>query len=230
MRTPTPRRFGWSLVLVGGLAWLSIGCSPATLSMLMMPWSDNKIDPEYKLFADSKEINLVILSNFAQSEFRAEINPADTELAARVAEFLRKRCNENKHKLKIVPHTQVRNFQEKEQSSGEFSAMEAGKHFKADFVLDLTIQSLSLFEKNSYPKMFRGSTEISVNLYKMNVKEGDNKVFSKDYRTEYPSRGPIDAGNSNPASFRNLLLAKVARDVTKMLIAFPPEERMPTLD
>ena len=227
MRSQKSRRLGWTLVAVGCLAWLSIGCSPASLSMLLMPFSDNKIDPEYKLFAASKELKLVILSNFSNPEFREDVLAAENELADRVAEYMRKRCTENSHKIKIVSQVEVRNFQQKEGTTGDLFAKEVGKKFKADYVLDLNIQSMNLYEKNTFPKMFRGTTQIAVSLYKIDGKDGEQKPFSKLIQSEYPgARGPIPADNSSASAFRNLFLTKVSRDLTKLLIAFPPEERM----
>ncbi len=71
-------RYGWrwALVLCGGLAWLSIGCSPQSLTMFLLPFDDNKKEPDYKLFPDKKffaegpEIKLVVLANFARTELR----------------------------------------------------------------------------------------------------------------------------------------------------------------
>src|SRR5947208_2436748 len=105
MSKQTRSRYGWRwfLVLLGGLSWLSIGCSPQTLSMFLMPFTDNKVDPEYKLFAADKEVTLVILSNFKDAQFQEEIRKADTELADQVSQFLRNRCEANKHKLKLIP-------------------------------------------------------------------------------------------------------------------------------
>ena len=220
-------RYGWrwTLLLLGGLAWLSIGCSPQSLSMLIMPFTDTNIQPEYPLFKPDKEITLVILSSFDRPPIHHDLLAADVELAGHLANALRKRCADNKHRIKIVQDAQVRGELLNRSSGAELRAVEIGKKFKADYVLDLTINSFSLYEPGFAPPFFRGRVDIATALYKVDVKEGDHRVFYKDFRTEYPSTGPVEAGNVPAANFRNRFLPAVARDLSKVFISYPPEER-----
>jgi hypothetical protein len=222
-------RWRWLMVLFGFVSWMSLGCNPQTLSFLAMPWSDNKMDPDYKLFAQDKELTVVILSNFAHPQLHPDLQPAEMELAEKVATAMRERCSANKHKLKIVPYAEVRGYQVKQWVEGNPNPLQVGKKFKADFVIDMSIQSLSLYEKRSSPPLFRGQAEISVNLFKVDVKDGDHKVFNKDYRGE-GSPTPFDAGSTSPATFRASFLSKMARDISKMFIAYPTDEKGPFED
>jgi hypothetical protein len=227
--TAARSRYGWRwiLILIGGLAWVSIGCSPQTLSVFLMPFTDNNTPPEYKLFAADKEITLAVVTNFARPEIHPDLQAADAELAELVAQAFRKRCTDNKHKIKIVPIAQVRSqeLRQRELAGGELSGVEIGKNLKADFVLELTINSVSLYEKNTYPPMYRGKTDIAVNLYKVDVKDGEHKVFAREYPRIFPAgSGPIDANSMSPTMFRRGFLMKVANDVAKMFIAYPPDE------
>lgn len=226
---PLAPRLGWrwSLILCGGLAWLSLGCSPQTLTMFLLPFTDDKKDPEYKLFTKDSEVQLVILSNFATRQFQPEIMPADRELADSVAGHLRKRCQANKHNLKLVPQADVRAYQLKQMAEeGDVSPFEIGKHFKADFVLDLTIEQFGLFKKDGYPKMYGGSTRINVQLFDTKTKDEEPPVFRKSFVCEYSgSRGiPMEVGNSNPADFRQMFIRRLGRDISRLLIAFPLDE------
>jgi hypothetical protein len=218
------RRWGWIVILLGGLAWVSIGCNPQSLSMIMMPWTDNKAAPEYKLFSDKKTIKLVILANF-RLEGRSmpqEIVPAEHELAESVSQFFNKRCLENKQKIEIVSHMKVRDFQVKDPDA---NPIEIGKHFKADYVLELDINSLSVYAKIQ-PKMFKGSAEIEANLYKMDAKEGEYKVFTKNIASEYPvSRPPVEANGASPVPFRRAFITELGREISRLFIPFDPEEK-----
>jgi hypothetical protein len=216
------------LVLVAGMAWLSVGCNPQMLSMIIMPFTDTNVDPEYKLFAKDKEITLVIMSNFVRPELQPELQGADAELAIQVAQAFRDRCTKNKHKIKIVSDAQVRSRQLNQFAGGQLSAVEIGKHFKADFVLDVTVNSLSLYEKDTYPKMYRGKMDLAISMYKVNSTDDDgNKVFgTKELKRGFPSGpAPIDKDSMTPSWFRTTFLTKVANDVAKTFIAYPPEER-----
>jgi hypothetical protein len=222
-------RYGWRwmLILLGGMAWVSVGCNPQSMSMFLMPFTDNNTPPEYKLFAADKEIKLAIVTNFARPEIHPDLLAADAELAELVGQTIRKRCEDNKHKIKIVPIAQVRNqeLKQRQLTGGEPSAVDVGKNLKVDYVLELTINSVSIYEKNTWPQMYRGKTDIAVNLYKVDVKDGEHKVFCKEYPRIFPAgSGPIDASSMSPTMFRRGFLMKVANDVAKMFIAFPPDE------
>jgi hypothetical protein len=228
MTKQSKSRYGWRwiIVLLGGVAWISIGCSPQTLSVFLMPFTDNSIDPEYKLFAADKKITLAIMSNFTRPEIHPELQGADAELADLVAAKLRERCQKNGHKIEIIPSVQVRSEEMKQRAAGDVNPIDLGKNLKAEYVLDLNINLFSIYEPNYFPKMFRGKTEIALAVYKIDAKNGEQKVFYKDHPRIYPSSsGPIDAGASSPAAFRRVFLAKVANDISKVLIAYPPEEK-----
>jgi hypothetical protein len=222
-------RFGWRwiLVLIGGLAWVSIGCNPQSLSAFLMPFSDNNTPPEYKLFAVDKQITLAIVANFARPEIHPDLQAADAELAELVADTFRKRCADNKHKIKIVPIAQVRSqeLKQRQLTGGDISAVEIGKSLKADFILEMNVNYVTIYEKNTYPRMYRGQTDISVNLFKVDAKDGEHKVFTKEYPRIYPAgSGPIDASSMSSTMFRRGFLTKVANDISKMFIAYPPDE------
>jgi hypothetical protein len=223
MAQSTPTR--WVIVALGLLAGFSLGCSPASLAMLVLPWMPNNVDPDYKLFAKDKEITLVLLVNFAQPPIHPDHVSVKDELPDHVAQFFRKRCQENKHKIKIVSQVEARSQEQRLKAEGTYSPDELGKHFKADFVLELNVQSCSLYEKNHFPKAFRGVVEMSVHLHKLNAKDEDD--FHRDLKLEFPTglREPIDSGSTNPTAFRRMFLTKVARDVTKLFIAFPADEK-----
>ncbi len=227
MTSQTRYRLAWLPVVGAFLAWLSIGCSPQTLTMLVLPFQDNKKDPEYKLFAADKEIVLVVMANFASRQLQPEIMSADHELADSVAQHLRKRSTENKHTLKIVPQADVRSFALKQLAAeGDVTPHEIGKHFKADFVLDMTIDEFGLFKKGAYPKMYGGHARINLFLYDAKTKDEDAPVFRKSFVSDYSgSKGiPLEVGNSNPAEFRQLYMRRLGRDISRLLVAFPMDE------
>ena len=237
MASPQTSRIGWrwSLIALGLLAWASIGCSPSSLSMLLMPFADNKIAPEYKLFTKSDKllgkeepITLVILAGFAQPPVHPDHVAVEAELPEQLAQFFRKRCHENKHKLKLVPQAEVKAKKVELLAKGEFDPVEVGKLCKADYVLEVKIRSLSLHDKiYGEGNTFRGRAQISVGMHKMNVKDDDfEPSFHRELNYEYPREGVL-AGTTDLAAFRRRFETKIARDVTKLFISFPPEEKNP---
>ncbi|MBI2803493.1 MAG: hypothetical protein HYX68_00740 [Planctomycetes bacterium] len=216
----------WMFLVLAGLAGLSIGCNPQSLSMLLMPFQDTNIQPEWPLFKKNKELTLVILANFAKGEDRADLRPAATELADELVTAFRQRCEANSHKIKIVPNLEVRAKQLNLGSDALRRPVELGEQFKADYVLDLTINSISLYAKGYHPLMFRGQTDININLYKVKGKDGETRVFTKEFRRAFPNNSlPMDASSISAAGFRQLFVRKTAHDIAKIFLAYPPEER-----
>src|SRR5262245_38960919 len=122
-------RYGWRWMLVLGaaFAWLSIGCSPATLSYIVMPFVDNNKEPDCKALTGEKEFTLVILSDFSDPPFKQQYTPAAHELAEHVGIGLRKRCVANRQTVKIVPQFEVRNYYTKLKSEdGDISPVSIG--------------------------------------------------------------------------------------------------------
>ncbi|MSU79279.1 MAG: hypothetical protein EXS16_14450 [Gemmataceae bacterium] len=220
-------RWRWMLVLSGFLAWCSIGCNPATFGFL---FPEDTIQPEHKifkgekeyLFVGEKEVTVAVLCHFERPPLKQELAGADIELADLVAQTLRRNAQDNKHKLKIVPASEIRGAFHKQLATGHVNKVELGKQFKADYVLEMSIGEMTLYEKNTYPAMFRGNTDIVVDLYDVNSKDVDRKIYTKDFRTQYPgTSGPIDAGTANPGQFRGVFLLRIAANISKLFIEYP---------
>src|SRR5207253_506396 len=161
----------WAALFLS-MAGLVIGCNPQTLNFLLMPWVDDREQPKCKLVcADKKEVMVAIVTTFANLETRPEMLPIESELSDRLAADMRKRAAANKEKIKFVPTSKVRSLMN--QSAGNtLSPQEIGRKLKADFVINLEINSISLYEKGSFNQLFRGKTEIAVTCVDINKPTG----------------------------------------------------------
>ena len=220
-------RYGWRWMLVLGaaFAWLSIGCSPQTISYFILPFMDNNNQPECKALAAEKEFTLVILSNFSDPPFKQEYAPAAHELAEQVGVGLRKRCVANKQTVKIVPQLEVRNHYTKLLSEdGDLSPVSIGKKFKADYVLDLTIDRFSLYQEKS--PLYQGTARIGVKLYQVNPKDGEHLVFPTTYLGNYTGRRGVilDVGSMNPADFRQMFMRKMGQELSRYFVPYSQDE------
>jgi len=218
-----PSRRWYAAAFVFTTLWLSIGCNPATLSMFFVPFVDDKIPATHKLAVKGKEVTVCVLANFAKLETRSDLVPAESELPELVAQQLRKRCQENKEKVKIIPPARTRSYS---QAADSRSLKEIGKHFQADYVIVLEIQDLTLYEKASSNLLYRGNIDLQVRVVDLNQQEGDGTVFSEYYRGEFPGSRPVDASEMNIAQFRQRFLNKVAADVARFFTAYPREQRL----
>ncbi len=235
-RSPMPPAPGharrrWTLRvagLVGPLVavWVLAGCNPASIATLLVPFVDDKEPPKCKLSAANKETSVAIVTWFGNRELGLwpDLMPADNELSEKLAVHLRERYAANKEKVKIVPHAQVRGFQSKVVSD-TWSPAEVGKRVKADYVIALEINALSLYEKSTYQQLLRGNTEIAVKVYDVAKPAGEQVIFDDFYRRTFPKEHPIDADGS-AQQFRALFINRIARELSKLFAAYERDERM----
>lgn len=218
------RTWRWTALLLGTL-WVSIGCTPATVTWFLLPFSDDRIPPKCpEVLADKKEVTVCIVTDYATLETRPETAPAERELAEAFAQQLRKRCQENKEKIKVVPPEKVRSYK-RQADFATRSNYEVGKHFKADFVIALEINHLSIYEKGSSHSLFRGNTELNVQVVDVNKPAGEGTIFTEPYRREFPTNGPRDSSDMSPTQFRHAFVNAVASDLARLFTAYPKEQR-----
>ncbi len=218
----------WIVFLLGCIA-LTVGCSPITMfNFLLVPWVDNKVPPKCKLAPTEKdkEVSVVLLCDFASLETRPELLPVERELCDRLAQHLRKRFQENKEKISFLPHARVKSYLNQHRDSGLLSAQEIGQHFKADYVINLEIEHLHLYERGSWNRLFRGNTEIAVKVFNVTQPRDEALIFEEIYHCEYPASNPIDANDTSVAQFRALFVNRLARDLARWFAAFPIDEKV----
>jgi hypothetical protein len=222
----------WPSLLLGmlflGTLLLNTGCiNPASLEFLFMPWKDNKEQPKMPLVTDKKkETTVVILASFANPlEARPEFQTVDQELCVKLTQKLEERYKDNKEKVKIIPYYKVKSYLNKELDPTLLAKRDVGKHFKANYVINLEINSMSFYE-GSYRQLFRGHTEISVTVFDMSKEAEEGPVYDDIYQTDYPNHGPIDAGNESVLSFRTAFIGRLARDLSRYFAAYPADERL----
>lgn len=226
-RSAADRRWA-SLVLLLGSITLAIGCNPLTMaSFFLLPWLNDKLPPECPLASKDKdkEVAVVLLTSFANLETRPEFQLADNDLNQRLAQQLRKRFEENKEKVTIIPPPRVKGYLATHSDRGPLDRYDLGKHFKADYVVDLEINSIGLFVPGSAQRLVLGTADITVTVLDVNQPRGEGTIFETVYRTEYPDSGPQDAGNGGAGQFRGLFLDRMAKDLTRYFASYPMDEK-----
>lgn len=225
MATHRRDQFLRNATIVLCLVWFAIGCGPASLAFLFMPFVDDKVPPKCKLASADKEITVVIASRFENLEIRPEVQPAEQELAETLAQQLRTRFKENKEKVKVVPPLRVRPHLSKLKEWDAPGLIQVGEHFQADYVIALNIQSLSLVMPNSYNSLYQGRADLEVTVYDVHQPSLESVILKQPFRCEYPTSRPIDSSGSNPTQFRMLFTNRMARDLARLFTAYPSDER-----
>jgi hypothetical protein len=212
------RRWKWTALILGA-AWLSIGCTPATISYFFVP---STVPPVCKL-AKKKEVTVCVVTSFTSLETRTEAIEADRELADAFAVQLRRRAKENKEKIQIVSPEKVRAYQM--QNLENVSLQDIGKHFKADYVIALEVNNLSLYERGSSQQLYRGITDLTIKVVDVAKPEDEGVIYTEPYQREYPQNAPRAASDLSIGQFRAIFLNTVATELVRRFTAYPIESR-----
>ena len=217
----------WRLRLIAGtmvLAIAGVGCNPFNLAYFLTGGPESKVDPDFRLATKEHEVTVLILA-YSTADVQTDQVGVDRQLGAMVARQLQDRCQVNKEKVKIVPIHQVEKFKADHPGWKSMGAVEMGKHFDADFVVDLELVRLGLYESGSHRSLYRGSSKIDVAVLDVR-KPLDGPVLKKSISVEYPkSRGPIPvADDNNPDKFRDLFVNRIATEICWLFTTHPFSE------
>ena len=197
----------------GGLlvAMLAVACNPLTGTFFLLFGIDPKEPAEFHLAAEGREIRVLILA-YSAMEARPELVGLDQQLGKLVAKKLDEGCKANGEKIRIVPPHKVEKFKDDHPGWRSMSATEIGRKFDADFIIDLEVVGMTLYEKDSHNRLFRGRSHVSVALLDLRkVEEGP--IYKKEYTNEYPKTRLIPVEDSNLEQFRDTFWNKMATDI-----------------
>jgi hypothetical protein len=200
--------------LLSGLvgAALFAGCDPATTLFFLMP--EGKEEPELKalIAADKKKEVTVVILTYAAMEPQMEFIQADRQIAQLLAKQMNELFRADGDKVLIIPPRKVEEFKNKNPSWHSMEMTEIGRFFKADYLIYLELNKLSLYEPGSYNQMLRGRAEISISVVDMQHPDDTEEPEVKRYVYPADSRGAEAVDLDTPPSlFRQKFLAYVAK-------------------
>jgi hypothetical protein len=191
------------------------GCNLMALPFFLLPGMEPKHEARCKLVPhdDRKEVRVLILPS-SGLQTRPEFTRLDRELGRLLYMQLGEGFKKNKEKVTIVAMSQVEKYKDDHPSWSSLSPEEIGKDFHVDYVIDLEINAVTLYEPGSANTLFRGHAEISLNVVDVQ-KASEGPVYREEYTIDYPrARGPIPASESNVSQFRQRFLSTIARELS----------------
>lgn len=206
----------WRLRIIAGvmvLASAGIGCNPFNLAYFLSGGPEAKVEPELKLAEKDHEINVLILA-YSTADVQNEQVGVDRQLGTLVQRQLQDRCQVNKEKVKIVPIHKVEKFKADHPGWKSMGAAEIGRQFDADFVVDLELVRLGLYEPGSHRQLYKGTCKVDVSVLDVR-KPQDGPVLKKSITVEYPkSRGPKPVmDDNNTEKFRDEFINRIATEI-----------------
>jgi hypothetical protein len=199
---------------------LTAGCNPLMLPFFMGDL-DPKAQPPCKLATDDKhrEVRVLILS-YCALETRQELLGADRDLCAFLAQKMTESAQANKENLKVISSAKVQRYKDEHPNWQAMGADEIGKYFHADYVIELEVTALGLFQPRTYNQVMRGNAEISVRVHDMR-KPGEEPKYTNEYSCEFPKSHEVPISDMSPAKFRLMFLTKVASELSWFFTAHP---------
>jgi hypothetical protein len=203
---------------VGGLIAAAVacfGCNMLSLPFFLMTGMDPKHEPKCRLSTDDKDQEVKVLVLASKSlETRPEFLRVDRELASLMVRQLQQAYKENKENVTLIPAPKVEKYKDEHPNWRAMDVREIGRHFKADYVINLEINSLSMYEKGSANTLYRGHADVSIKV--VDVRKGeDEPIYDEEYTCEFPrTRGPISVDDNSAQQFRQLFLGQVARELS----------------
>lgn len=220
------RRTVW-LGLWGSI--LILGCSfPQGLYFIMPEAKDPAVLKKLADDESKKEIKVVIWTYMSLNPGEVLIQ-ADRRLAAKLAEEIHHLSEENKEKVVVVKQNLVEQYKSKHPNWQTLELVTVGHDFNADYVINLEIDKLSLYEPNANQQLYRGQTDILVSVVDVNHPDDP---WSKEFNDRYPTeaRGDMTPFEISPAVFRDSFLDHVAKKLAFYFVDHKRRTKMVMID
>jgi hypothetical protein len=218
-RKPMTRRQKLIAALV--VAFIGMGCNPILAPFQLIGLFNNPKGPSQFNFYDraceakkKKDISVLVLA-YSGQRLPADYAGTDRILATKFVKKLDETFKMNKERVVIVSLAEVEKFKRRNDDWKAMTAAEIGKKFKVDYVIDLELRQLSLFEPGTR-EILHGHCHIPIQI--IDVEKGDDPFEQYEYDVEYPGVGqsvPVDM-ESNPEKFKQKFFDKMAIELTKL--------------
>jgi hypothetical protein len=211
--------------LLGAALLLMPGCNPLqVLAYFIAP--DSIEPPQCPLTVKGKDVKVLVIAAYASTlPSDPALMRSDWDLCARLTRLLEERYKENKDRVKIIPPTQVKTYMNGKPGWRELPPQDVGKHFDADWVINLEIESISLYDHGSHNFFYQGTAEIQVTVTDVHKPVGEGTVFDEPYQVKYPKSNPMERGEMSPQKFREKFIDRIARDLTQYFASHEPREK-----
>lgn len=202
-------------------AFTASGCNPLTGAYFLLFGIDDKVPPEFKVGSSSKKTNHVMVLVTMIQESKADLLGVERQMATAICKQLEAECKANKEKIKIVPVFKVEEYKANNPGWRTTRATEIGRQFDVDFVIDVEVKNMTLYERDSRKALFHGRGAINLTVTDVAKSSDEGPVHQRQLICEYPkARGPIPADDEMSVErFREIFVQRIAQDVSWQLTA-----------
>jgi hypothetical protein len=225
--TATRRSRAWLGLVLAALMLAMVtssGCNMLSIPFFLFG-PEPKIQASLKKLASEerdKVVRVVVLvtNDHANSDFIR----ADRDLGNLIVAKLKDCFKYNEEKVEVVSASKVEEFKNRHDDWRTMPLDEIGNHFNADYVIDLEIAKLSLFEHGSYNQIYRGRSEISITV--CDVKNPDEGAMSEEFSWIFPkdSAQGVHIDDQPKAKFRDEFYKAIATQIAWRFTSHPTSE------
>lgn len=216
------RRAVWGTLAV----LLAVGCNPLTTAAFLFR-SDAKKPADFPLKyaegskkAKEKEEIKVALFVSPGTGLSFEFAGAESQLASELVKKLTETAKENKQKLTVVALADVQKFKQKNPNWKHMHPSAWGKALDADFVLDIHLDKMSLYQPGSSNTLYEGRAEVSVDMYEVDA--GNERKDGYILPFSYPETGFRDATSIPLGTFKRAYLDNLAVKIAQKHMDYKP--------
>jgi hypothetical protein len=210
------------IVLGAGLAAVvsAAGCNPAS-SLYFLFRGDGKTPAEHPLLpkGEKKDVTVVILVSAPSTAL--EFAGLDRELASAVARKMFDQTKEGKHPIRAVETAKLDKFKAANPNWKAMSAADIGKGVGADYVLDITVANIDLYQPQTGKLMYQGRASVEAGVYDVPVGGGQMAKYFVNPKLEDRPVGDIA-----PNQYKQKLLDRIADEITWKHVAHVHDQRI----
>jgi len=198
-------------------ATLPIGCNPFATHRIEVYRDEQPIKPaEYPLtYKDKpKKGEEFVVAVFVSStpEIRKEFDGIEGQLVSDTAKKLQEMARESKQKLVVLDPTLVNKFKKKNPTWNRMHPSQWGVELGVDYVLDIHLNKMSLYQPGSSNQIYEGQAEVAVDVYDVGVGIAEPKYHYID-SFKYPQTGVLNATSIPVIRFKFDLLDHLAAEL-----------------
>jgi hypothetical protein len=203
-----------AILLVGLLLPLAMlpGCSQFVLLSYVLggpPSIEPDFDAQTGKSLDRPDVTVAVIA-YASTKLKVENPKIDVDLAKRVALRLA-----SSKRINIVHPDTVHAWLD-EHPDWE-KAEEVGRGLKANYVIEIELESFSLYEEHS-ASLLRGRTEGYVNVHEISADGIGERIYSKDLSLVFPTEAPRSTYDQTLTSFKREYLTRLSELIGWMFI------------
>lgn len=206
-------------------AVLAVGCNPLTTIGFLLHRDDPLPAPyplrpkEGEKSKKDEEVKVLVLCGHSPG-VAFEFAGADRELAAMLAKRVPELAKENKDKVAVVPPAEFDKFKAKNPNWRSLDAGKLGKALGADYVMDVTVGNVNLYQPQSGKRVYEGRAEVEVDVYDVTAAPADGPMHKYTHPFVFPKTGMMVVEDVPVSRFKQMFLERLALELARKHIDY----------